>query len=136
AQQTGQDVSSAVRSAISGGGGRSGYLGGSTIGANNPNASISRRDAFSEISENAARNAAASSGSFTVPSDDFYSAMGTNTIQSVPDFSNFNVSDSSSSSSSVSSSSVSSEDPLAAERRRIDEYLELLQNREEEYKKM
>src|SRR5690606_8689573 len=41
-----------------------------------------------------------------------------------------------SSSSSVSSSSVSSEDPLAAERRRIDEYLELLQNREEEYKKM
>src|SRR5690606_7051411 len=90
AQQNGQDVSSAVRNSISGGG-RGARIGGSTIGANNPNARISRRDAISQINENAARSAA--EGGYSVPSEDFYSAMGTNQIQSVPDFSNFNVSE-------------------------------------------
>src|SRR5690606_23583572 len=132
-QQNGQDVSSAVRNSISDGG-RGARIGGSTIGANNPNARISRRDAISQIHENAARSAA--EGGYSVPSEDFYSAMGTNQIQSVPDFSNFNVSEPSSSSASNSSSSSSSEDPLIAERRRIDEYLELLQQREAEYKEM
>lgn len=135
AQRTGGDPSAAARSIVSGRG-RFNISSGSTMGSNNPNARYSRRDALSAISENAARRAASESGSYTVPSDSFYSSMGTNQIKSVPDFSSFDADEASSSSLSSVADSRSSSDPLEAERRRIDEYLGLLQQREEEYKRM